>query len=52
METYPSILTWAPVALNSAADLTWQESASPQLMTVSPRAADPGPGSHTGLVGF
>lgn len=24
-----------------AADLTWEESASPQLMTVSPRAADP-----------
>lgn len=39
-------------ALCFAADLTWEESASPQLMTVSPRAADPAPGSHTGLMGF
>lgn len=38
--------------LHLDADLTWEESASPQPFTVSPRAADPAQGSHTGLMGF
>lgn len=48
----PSILAWAPMTLSSAAHLMWQETTSPQLMTVRPRVVDPARGSHTGHKGF